>query len=150
MLGELTTSNATNTYKGSTTRAQNFREWRRASLIRVRENPIKGCYGEKANRHPHWGRRRPWPQLGHKDRHLPQQRERYRGPRAAPRLGGTDAPEPRGSGQPAPLRHAARPREHAHHRPSRWHGAALQPYQPSHNGEAARPPRRQGFSALRW
>jgi hypothetical protein len=47
MLDELTTSNATNTYKGSTTRAQNFPEWRRASLIRVRENPIKGCYGEK-------------------------------------------------------------------------------------------------------
>src|SRR5258708_35790161 len=75
MLGELTTSNATNTYKGSTTRAQNFPEWRRASLIRVRENPIKGGYGEKANWHPHWWRRRPRPQLGHKNRHLSQQRE---------------------------------------------------------------------------
>jgi len=26
---------------------------------------IKGCYCEKANRHPHWWRRRPRPQLGH-------------------------------------------------------------------------------------
>src|SRR2546430_12424985 len=92
MLGELTTSNATNTYKGSTTRAQ-IPEWRRASLIRVRENPIKGCYGEKANRHPHGWRRRPRPQLGHKNRHLPQQRERYRGRRSPSRLGGADALE---------------------------------------------------------
>src|SRR6266478_6224141 len=132
MLGELTTSNATNTYKGSTTRAQ-IPEWRRASLIRVRENPIKGCYGEKANRHPHWWLRRPRPQLGHKNRHLPQQRERYRVRLSPSLLEGADATEPWIFEQPASLPHAPGPRESAHHRPPRWDRAALEPYQPSQN-----------------
>src|SRR5260370_42257342 len=107
MFGELTTSNAKKPYKGSTTRAQKFPEWRRDSLIRVRENPIKGCYGEKTNRHSHLWRGRRRPQLGHKNRHLPQQRERYRGRRSPSRLGGADAPEPRVSEQPASLSHCA-------------------------------------------
>ena len=49
---------------------------------------LRGGYGEKAHRHSHRWRRRSRPQLGHQDRYLPQQRERYRGRRSPSRLGG--------------------------------------------------------------
>ena len=38
--------------------------------------------------------------------------------------------------------------QHAHHRPARWHHAALEPHQPGQDAEAARSPRRQGLSGL--
>src|SRR5262245_1119862 len=67
-----------------------------------------GRHGEEANRRAHWRRRRPGPELGHKNRDLPQQRERYRGRRSPSRLGGADAREPRRPGQQESLRNRAR------------------------------------------
>src|SRR5947209_17277741 len=78
MLDELTTSNATNTYKGSTTRAQNFPEWRRASLIRFAKIQLRGAMVKKSASAS---------SLVAATFRLPQQRKRYRSHRSASRLG---------------------------------------------------------------